>query len=65
MIEVDGYKAFHGTIHVTPVIPGRVPFDVTGDCLYRPDTDCWYVQPERGFSSSYPADICEVKEDNT
>ena len=62
MIKVDGYRAFHGTIHVTPTGPGFAPYDVTGDCLYKPETECWYVQPEKGVSQSVPADICEVIE---
>jgi len=66
MIEVDGYKAFHGTLHIFPDGPRRSPFDITGDCLYKPETDRWYVQPansEHGFSQSYPADICKPQED--
>lgn len=60
MIEVDGYRAFRGTIRVTPDVPGYAPFDLHGDCLYKPETDCWYIRPDRGFSISQPADICQV-----
>lgn len=64
MIKVDGFKAFHGTLHITPTIPKFKPFSVTGDCLYNPHTNCWYVQPDGGgLSESYPADMCLVQED--
>lgn len=64
MIKVDGYKAFRGTLRVTPTATGFKPYSITGDCLYKPEHDCWYVQPEHGFSQSIPADICKVEEDN-
>lgn len=64
MIEVDGYKAFHGTLRVTPV-NGNEPYTLTGDCLYEPEHDCWYVQVPGMWCQSIPADICEVVEDDT
>ena len=56
MIKVDGYKAFHGTMRITPVAISRIaPFNAYGDWLYRPDTDCWYCN-----SRSFPARICTI-----
>ncbi len=61
MIEVDGYKAFRGIMRISPVNTGFPAFEVEGDFLYKPEYDCWYCRPKKGgFSSSYPADICEV-----
>lgn len=58
MICVEGYKAFHGKMKVC--VRGNVCWHemvITGDWLYRPDTDCWY-----NGGSSYPADFCIVLE---
>lgn len=61
MVEVDGYKAFRGTLHVIPTEPGYAPYELTGDCLYKPETNCWYVKPDDGgWTKSVPANICEV-----
>lgn len=57
MIEVEGYKAFRGTLIVTPV-NGNEPFSLEGDFLYRPEYGCWY-----GCGRSFPADICTAEED--
>lgn len=54
MICVEGYKAFRGSMTIKPA-NGMEPFQLTGDWLYKPDTDCWY-----GCSQSFPADICET-----
>ena len=59
MIEVEGYKAFHGTMRVTPK-NGTAPFELTGDWLYKPACDCWY-----GLGRSFGAGICEVVKDDT
>lgn len=64
MICVDGYKAFRGTMLVTPVNSIYPAFKVSGDFLYKPEYDCWYCRPnDGGFSRSFTADICEVVED--
>ena len=57
MIRVENYRAFHGTMRITPKcsVP---PFEITADWLYKPDTRCWY-----GDGHSYPAGICEVEEE--
>lgn len=55
MICVEGYKAFHGKMRIEPKSSYFMPFEVEGDWLYKPDTDCWY-----GGGSSYPAAICVV-----
>lgn len=59
MIEVEGYKAFHGTMRITPK-NGNPPFELTGDWLYNPTYDCWY-----GRGRSFFAQICEVAKDDT
>ena len=56
MIQVEGYKAFHGTMRIVtnnPKFLTRVIEDT--DWLYKPDTNCWY-----GAGSSFPVGICEV-----
>lgn len=59
MIKVEGYKAFHGDMKIVPKDVSYPPFYICDkDWLYRPDTDCWY-----GDGRSFPAKICEVKED--
>lgn len=65
MIQVNGYKAMKGRISIISNNIGYSPFIVEGDCIYRPDTDCWYVQTLRGLLESYPADICEVEKDDS
>lgn len=58
MISIEGYKAFRGTLQVTPRGGNFNPVILNGEFLYRPDTECWYHK-----GSSYPADICEVVND--
>lgn len=53
MICVEGYKAFRGTMKVTPGNPAYPPYELTGDWLYKPDTDCWYCKGQ-----SFPAFTC-------
>lgn len=60
MIKVEGYKAFKGTMKITPKCAAVQPFTLSGDWLYKPDTDCWY-----GQGKSFGADICEIVEDLT
>ncbi len=60
MIKVEGYKAFRGIMKIVPKRLGFEPFEIEGDWLYKPETDCWY-----DGSSSYPASICEVADDYT
>lgn len=54
IIQVEGYKAFRGTMKVTPGNPAFQPYTLTGDWLYKPDTDCWYCK-----GRSFPAFTCE------
>lgn len=54
MIQVEGYKAFHGKMKITPKNPNIEPFVKEGDWLYRPDTGCWY-----GCGRSFCNEICE------
>ena len=59
MIEVEGYKAFHGTMFIVPKNHEIPPFHIRDmDWLYKPDTNCWY-----GYGRSFPAEICIVEED--
>lgn len=63
MICVEGYKAFRGTMRITPndIPPYKAcPHTVSGDWLYKPEYDCWYCK-----GSSYPAQVCEIVEDIT
>lgn len=53
MIKVEGYKAFFGTMLISPVI--LPPFEITAAWLYKPDAKCWY-----GNGSSFIEDICKV-----
>ena len=54
MIEVEGYKAFHGDMRITPGNKLYSPFYICNkDWLYKPDTDCWY-----GGGASYPSICC-------
>lgn len=55
-ISVDGYRAFRGTMRITP--KAAVPaYDLHGDWLYKPETGCWY-----GKGSSFAEDICTIME---
>ena len=46
MVEVEGYKAFKGTLRVTPKSPEIEAFELEGDWLYKPSTNCWYGKGE-------------------
>lgn len=59
MIKVEGYKAFAGTMLITPK-NGCGPHKIVGEWLYKPDMQCWYCN---GWS--FPADVCEVIENET
>lgn len=53
MLKSEGYMMFRGTATIVPV--NGKPYDVSGDWLYKPEYDCWYVH-----GCSYPA--CIVKD---
>lgn len=55
MIEVEGYKAFHGTMRITPKSEKFPPFELCTDWLYKPDTGYWY-----GGGRSFLPEICEI-----
>lgn len=55
MINVEGYKAFNGIMKIIPKNTQVSPFELSGDWLYKPDTECWY-----GKGSSFPKEICEI-----
>ena len=53
MLTCEGYKMFHGTVRISPIIRPdgtrwREPFDLTGTWLYKPDTGYWYCKPDDG-----------------
>lgn len=56
IIQVEGYKAFHGDMHIVPTNTLYPPFYICDkDWLYKTDTDCWY-----GDGRSFPANICHI-----
>lgn len=57
-IEVEGYKAFNGTMLIKPKVEGISPFALKGDWLYKPGTNCWH-----GCGRSFMAEICEPIEE--
>lgn len=57
VIRVEGYKAFRGTMKIRPKTASVPSFELNGDWLYRPDTDCWY-----GKGRCFAADICKIVE---
>lgn len=54
MLICEGYKMFHGQATVKPKCENVKPFSVLGTWLYRPDTQCWYVN-----GMSFAKDIVE------
>ena len=58
MIKVEGYLMFRGVMKITPKNVLFQPFEINGEWLYKPESDCWY-----SGGSSYPASICTVVED--
>ena len=57
MLKSEGYMMFRGSATVRPV-NGQV-FILTGDWLYKPEWDCWYVN-----GHSIPASIVSnIRED--
>ena len=60
IISVEGYKAFHGDMLITPQNTEFNSFYISDkDWLYKPDTNCWY-----GAGRSFPADVCTPIEEN-
>lgn len=53
-IHCEGFRAFVGTMLITPGNPEIKPFSLSGDWLYKPDTDCWYCK-----GRSFPANTCQ------
>ncbi len=53
IVEVQGFKAFHGTMRIH--WRNIEPEEIFGDWLYRPDTNCWYTG-----AREYPAEICTI-----
>lgn len=63
MLSCEGYKMFHGTVHISPVVRAdgtrwKEPFDLAGVWLYKPDTGYWYCKSdENGWVSSFSDSI--------
>ena len=64
MLECDGYRMFHGTVHISPVVRPdgtrwKEPFDLRGTWLSKPGDDGWWIcQPEGGgFTESWGEEI--------
>jgi hypothetical protein len=56
MIKVEGYKAFHGDMMITPKNGLYSAFYICDkDWLYKPESDCWYAD-----GRSFPAEICSI-----
>ena len=51
MLKSEGYMMFRGKATIVPK-NDKPPYTVTGDWLYKPEHNCWYVG-----GSSYPAEI--------
>ena len=60
MLKCEGYKMFRGTGIVRNAKTKQTIETPTGDWLYKPEYDCWYVN-----GSSYPAECVEVVDDKT
>ena len=58
MIKVEGYKAFHGVMKITPKTKCVPSVEIEGDWLYKPEYKCWY-----GNGASYSEEICTVVSD--
>lgn len=56
MIEVEGFKAFRGSMRIV-FDRGNSADVIRGGWLYKPDTKCWY-----NGGVSYPAKCCTVLE---
>lgn len=55
VISVEGYKAFRGTMRISP--RGAEAYDLCGNWLYKPETGCWY-----GNGRSFPKEVCTILE---
>lgn len=62
MLKSEGYKMFHGTATVASKNPKFVPLEITGDWLYKPEADCWYVMG-RSFPAELVVNIRESEDD--
>jgi len=62
MLKCDGYAMFHGTVKVKQV-GGNI--DLTGTWLHRPEVDCWYCQPQKGFAASFlPEELTDFRDED-
>ena len=64
MLQCEGYKMFHGTVRITPVIREdgtrwKEPFDLRGTWLYKPEEGgMWYCKADgRRGAESWPEEI--------
>ncbi len=59
MLCCEGYKMCVGTGLIKPMSDKILPFEEHGTWLYRPDTQCWYVNG-KSFAERI---VIEIKED--
>lgn len=58
MLQCEGYKMFSGVAKIVPKNRAFASFEKAGTWLYKPDTNCWYVN-----GASYPAEIVQIQEE--
>ena len=58
MLKAEGYVMFVGSALITPLNDTITPFRVHGTWLFKPTTDCWYVNG-RSFDKHIVSDIEE------
>lgn len=60
MIKSENFKAFRGTMCITPPNPAYTPYNLHGDWIYKPEYNCWY-----GCGRSFAESLCKIVEDET
>lgn len=58
MLSCEGYRMFVGSALITPFNDTIQPFRIHGTWLYKPGTNCWYVNG-RSFDRDIVSDIDE------
>ena len=60
MIEINGYKAFHGVMKIISLVPGIEPREIEADWLYKPETKCWHTNGGEVIAESFCSVISEA-----
>ena len=63
MIQTDGRNVFRGIMRITNPIAGQ--HEEYGEWTYDHEHDRWHRVVAKGITSSYPAKMCKVVEDET